>query len=1132
MINVKIPSELPDCELISILAEKVSQRTDIDFDFFGELNRFRQRVSGEVGRINELFPEYTPHDEQYHIKRLFHVADTVLDRELMGHMNSAELFVLACGLYGHDWGMAVSQDEKDYIISGKLAKGKKADKLWILTNEHDRFVEFTKNWQVKVDSEGNAKEMHVENWREYVRQMHAFRSAARVKRYFTNIDGGVADSVARICAGHWLSFEELRDYNKYPSDFSVLREVVNLRALAVYVRLIDMLDLAEDRTPYVIWKFVAPRDSKSRMEWAKHRALRPVTCPPYQNGRIILVDGSTNDNEVYAALEDLRNWCEEQFKGCNDLLAQMNDPNHKLDIYHIQWRVAAQEFEPISIRFEFDRERMFEVLSEEIYQDDPYVFLRELLQNSIDAIRLRREVLKRKGIEPKEFGVIKVDVKHGEGSNAVVTWQDDGIGMDEYVVKNYLAMAGKSYYQSEDFKREGLEMDPISRFGVGILSCFMVADRVEIETFRDPYFGTRSDALKISIPTVKKQFRIEKRGSENVFPGTTVKVFVENRKLPVEEGQDGPKPLDVTEYISIVAGFVEFPIVIKEGDNKTIILHPRGDKEKALQSFGSDFKVKQLDLSYPLAEVILPQDISLARECLKKKRCDIVSDLGLDGYDGILTYLVPVEDDIDFEGESTCESKLISGGSIEWNERKLRWNDDWAGYVGGTPAGISRSSSHPVRYSVYRDGILFAMLESKNYPHFGWFYGRECLPPPRLVVNIPKARTPKVDLARTQVVGQREKWFKPIKKAHIRYICKSSANKLSKLEPIERMYKIARLMTFNKIIYEDIKEVFPKEKWPIILAGSGGKIFGMEFSDVRSDTVYLCPEIFGYDIYNLLKFGFMNLEDYHGLFTSWKGENFVPSVEVSGYIGSSAVSRISYICKDILCETHRVGSVRFLIAPWQGDPPLLQTVLIPMKQAEMSIDVESVLQKMAEDPTMVDPVEKKLLFREISVNWKSYLIPSVQYIQIPMFVEFEPPFERYFAYAWRAFNIKHFAGQFLLKSVAHLLLSSIQKKLTGEQLGRLFDAFKSISFNSGESYSYGNPGDIWEKNTKKLSYFYELCSEMKLFHVGEIEEVIPSPKEFIPGSIEFDSESRDLVKKLSKRFLDTTDNRPFGMTLI
>jgi hypothetical protein len=78
MVKIKIPKELAECDLFSILAEKAQQRKDIDFNFFGRLDEFRQRVSGEVRQINVLFPEYTPHDEQYHLKRLFHVADTVL----------------------------------------------------------------------------------------------------------------------------------------------------------------------------------------------------------------------------------------------------------------------------------------------------------------------------------------------------------------------------------------------------------------------------------------------------------------------------------------------------------------------------------------------------------------------------------------------------------------------------------------------------------------------------------------------------------------------------------------------------------------------------------------------------------------------------------------------------------------------------------------------------------------------------------------------------------------------------------------------------------------------------------------------------------------------------------------------
>jgi hypothetical protein len=87
--KVKIPQGLPKCELVRELVRKADLRDDIDFEFLGTLQAFRKQVSGEVRQINELFPEYTPHDEQYHLKRLFHVADTVLGKSLIEVMNSA-----------------------------------------------------------------------------------------------------------------------------------------------------------------------------------------------------------------------------------------------------------------------------------------------------------------------------------------------------------------------------------------------------------------------------------------------------------------------------------------------------------------------------------------------------------------------------------------------------------------------------------------------------------------------------------------------------------------------------------------------------------------------------------------------------------------------------------------------------------------------------------------------------------------------------------------------------------------------------------------------------------------------------------------------------------------------------------
>lgn len=310
MTKLTVPKQLPDCDVIRELIKKSGARNDTNFDFLGELIRFRQRVTDEIRYINTLFPEYIPHDEQYHVKNLFYVADQLLGKGLITAMNSGELFVLSCGLYGHDWGMAVSEREKEYIVKGANDKSDNADEIWILQDERERFKQFAyENTRTEADK-----------WREYVRHTHHLRSGVRIRRYFDKIDLGVADAVARVSEGHCLDFEVLADPDSFPQDFSVMREQVNLRAIAVYLRLVDLFDLGDERAPFVIWKFVWPRDPLSVMEWKKHRSLQPATFPEYLSGRIVQIDGSTDDHEVYAALQDLRLYCESQLTECCDIL--------------------------------------------------------------------------------------------------------------------------------------------------------------------------------------------------------------------------------------------------------------------------------------------------------------------------------------------------------------------------------------------------------------------------------------------------------------------------------------------------------------------------------------------------------------------------------------------------------------------------------------------------------------------------------------------------------------------------------------------------------------------------------------------------------------------------------------------
>lgn len=1104
MSSNPIQNLLPECDLIQILADKAAQRNDIKFDFIGKLNDFRDRVSAEVRQINLLFPEYTPHDEEYHLSRLFHVASLVLGRDRLEGMNSAELFILAISLYGHDWGMAVGESEKEFILGDK--KQTSDDGFWILRDEKQRFLRFLK--KQGVISNGNDKQnVPFETWREYVRQTHADRSGERVRKYFENIDGGIADAAARVCIGHWLDFEDLEDYHLYPQDFSVLRESVNLRALSVYLRLIDLLDLSEDRTPYVIWKFVAPRDPKSTMEWAKHRALHPITCPPYQQGRIIQVDGSTDDHEVYAALEDLRVWCEEQLRGCNDILARMNDTRHRLDIYHIDWRVAARGFKPVLMQFEFNRERMFEILGDDIYQSDPYVFLRELLQNSIDAIRVRREVLKRKGIDPRDVGVIRVNVNHKENCDAIVSWIDDGIGMDEFILRNYFAVAGKSYYRSADFEREGLNIDPISRFGIGFLSCFMVSNRVEIETYRDPYLPPPGEPLRVIIPTVKQQFRIEVISRESAEVGTTIRVYIEGNKLPKNDTTKLPKPLDITTYLSDIAGFVEFPIVINEADRRTIILHPNYDSRSVIERFGKEFQIHKIGFEYPWEDAFLPQDMGLAKENLEENSIDLSDDLGLKNYEGKFIYVVPAKKLNLYKKDNNGADHIDIAG------KTIRWESGWA-YRGSfgisNRPDASRSAYHSKLCAVYRDGILVSGAEIPRYRVDDY---ELALPAPKIVVNLPKKSQSQVNLARTELLDQ-EEWYEPILGAHLNLMIKEILEKSKSKKDPERSYDLGYLTVFGNNGPQFLWREFPHQHIPILLLRKGGEIGTINWDRISKKSIFSLveqPRYLSNEVIALLNSITVNKGKYDGILKNWIGDPSTFDLGECKFLVTEAISRI---CKYAINQSHRQESVRFLQSASDRFPPIKQGVFIPLQIPKeiLDIDIVKLRYKVQRDISSLSPHELGLLvliFDKASKDPSKLNLIEMDLIKVLKegtiacdFANFESPYDKFFGFGVSTINLKNPIGKTIFQLVGWITLARLQKQVSLDKIGNLQDKIHQLF---REQYIDGLIDiKMYKSFCKNLENLWSTVRELKLTSINLdalIRDTVPLPEDFIPNTL-------------------------------
>ncbi len=121
--------------------------------------------------------------------------------------------------------------------------------------------------------------------------------------------------------------------------------------------------------------------------------------------------------------------------------------------------------------FQVDLRGVVDLLSHHLY-GSPRVYVRELLQNAADAITARRAT------DPEAPAVVRIEPPEltGDGTLRV---HDTGIGLTEAQVHELLATIGRSSKRDElGFARHEF----LGQFGIGLLSCFLVADEIRVRT--------------------------------------------------------------------------------------------------------------------------------------------------------------------------------------------------------------------------------------------------------------------------------------------------------------------------------------------------------------------------------------------------------------------------------------------------------------------------------------------------------------------------------------------------------------------------------------------------------------------------------------------------------------------------
>jgi len=203
--------------------------------------------------------------------------------------------------------------------------------------------------------------------------------------------------------------------------------------------------------------------------------------------------------------------------------------------------------------FQIDLQGLIKLLAKNLYAEAD-VFVREMLQNAHDSVKRRREL---QG-EGAPEGVIRVKI---DRKAATISFTDNGAGMTEQEVKEYLSTIGRSgtdaFRQNLVQKGRQADVTVIGQFGIGLLSAFIVADRVVVETLSwedgNPPWRWESSGEKT----------YDLKPGEREYPGSSVTLYINDNY------KDMLLPEELRKAIRKYADFLPVSIYLNDDETST-----------------------------------------------------------------------------------------------------------------------------------------------------------------------------------------------------------------------------------------------------------------------------------------------------------------------------------------------------------------------------------------------------------------------------------------------------------------------------------------------------------------------------------------------------------------------------------
>jgi hypothetical protein len=546
----------------------------------------KKNLPNALSTIASYFPHYSRHDDSHSMTLLDNI-QRLLGRDRVERLGPTDTFLILMAGLTHDLGMYMSYT----FLEEEWDKPEMADLLTTYASSADKQISDAANlllnqrlrpddpakgfkWALELRNAVTliiAQQMrggHGDRSKDYLnkkddlfaKMAHDFYCDAFPSRYLSLL--------ADVAHLHGANFGELMEL---PHEDDGLRgDKVHPRFISCMIRLGDLLDVDSNRFNNFTLSTLKEMPESSKAHFDKHQAVKHLLISP--DGIEAELDCPTDASyRVARELFDmLEKEVEKQSQNWNRIapadLGGLPPVLHN-DSIKIYYKGAKTRPELRNLRFDISSKRTFEMLKGgAIYENPGRVFIREIVQNAMDATKLQiwkdmdyyfpyhltnpeRDIMSAADIKfasdvPQsiyERYPINLKVEYDEEKQVVrVVCEDWGTGISEESLIRMTSQVGASRKADRDYESMMEKMpyflQPTAAFGLGLQTVFYVVNEFIVDTHypgeptRRIVFRSSVDGSFCSIEEENIDFKRSIKGTDrtkDVPHGTSVTIEID-----------------------------------------------------------------------------------------------------------------------------------------------------------------------------------------------------------------------------------------------------------------------------------------------------------------------------------------------------------------------------------------------------------------------------------------------------------------------------------------------------------------------------------------------------------------------------------------------------------------------------